>query len=124
MSVSHCARRFYVYFVAAALLVSGCGTSVRPTPVTVTYRPSFLGIGQVVIISNTSSHHLYNVKVVGRNFNQVSSASVKATDHLGPGSSVEVGWLQFEGWVPEPGETIEVYSDNYLTPNISVVPKL
>lgn len=71
---------------------------------------------------NSSPHHLYNVKVTGRNFKQVSSASVKATDHLAPGSSVEVGFLTFGSWVPQSGETIEVYADNYATPRISIIP--
>ena len=71
-----------------ALMVSGCGNSVFPPPVDVSYRSSLFGIGKVVVITNTSGHHLYNVKVLGRNFKQVSSASVKATDHLAPGGVV------------------------------------
>ena len=109
-----------VTFMSPAFV--GCGTSVLPPPVTITYRPSLVGIGQVVQISNKSGHHLYNVRVVGRNFEQVSSASVKASDHLGPGESVEVGWMEFGAWVPAPGETIEVYADNYVTPKLSVIP--
>ena len=119
-------RRIVVSAIMLATLIpvlSGCGTSALPPPVTVSYRPSLVGIGQVVVITNHSGHHLYNVSVVGRNFKQVSSASVKATDHLSPGSSVEVGWLEFERWVPQPGETIEVYADNYATPKISIIPK-
>ena len=105
-----------------ALFTCGCGTSVLPTPVTISYRASVFEIGQVVRITNNSGHHLYNVKVVGRNVQQLSSASVKATDHLSPGETVEVGWLEFGNWVPMSGETIEVYSDDYLTPSVSFVP--
>ena len=105
-----------------ALFTCGCGTSVMPTPVTISYRVSVFELGQVVRITNNSSHHLYNVNVVGRNVQKLSSASVKATDHLSPGETVEVGWLEFESWVPMPGETIEVYADDYLTPNVSFVP--
>jgi len=108
--------------LCSSFLLSGCGTSALPPPVTVTYRSSFVGLGKVVVISNNSSHHLYNVRVVGRNFEEVSSASVKATDHLAPGSSVEVGWLEFESWVLQPGETIEVYADNYVSPKVSIIP--
>jgi hypothetical protein len=105
-----------------ALMVSGCGNSVFPPPVEVSYRSSLLGIGKVVVITNTSGHHLYNVKVTGRNFKQVSSASVKATDHLAPGGVVEVGFLTFGSWTPRPGETIEVYADNYALPKPSIIP--
>lgn len=73
-------------------------------------------------ITNNSSHHLYNVRVVGRNFKELSSASVRAAAHLRPGATVEVGWMEFESWTPIPGETMEVYADNYLTPHISIIP--
>lgn len=112
-----------IFVIAAILTMAGCNSSVAPAPVSVTYRPSLLGIGQVVVITNSSNHHLYNVTVVARSFKDVTSASVKATDHLTPGASVEVGWMQFGNWVPEPGETIEIYADGHLTPSLSVVPK-
>ena len=104
-------------------LASGCGKSALPPPVTVTYRDSIVGVGKVIQITNTSSHHLYNVPVVGRNLDEVSSASVKATDHLKPYSLVEAGWMEFEAWVPLPGESVEVYCDDYATPYISVIPE-
>jgi len=110
------------FAVLAAVLLSGCNTSALPAPVSVSYRASLFGVGQVVIITNTSSHHLYNVTVVGRNFKEVSSASVKATDHLPPGSTVQVGWLEFDNWVPQPGETIEIYADGHPVPKVSVIP--
>ena len=103
--------------------VSGCGRSAMPPPVTVTFRDSVWGVGKVVQIHNHSAHHLYNVKVIGRNFNEIESGSVRVTEELAPHDDVEVGWLEFDGWVPKPGETIEVYADDYLVPSISVVPK-
>jgi hypothetical protein len=122
MNVSHCAPRVLWQLAFVFSLLTGCGTSIAPTPVSVTYRSSLVGVGQVVIITNTSGHHLYNVKIVARNLQSISSASVKAAEHLAAGSSVEVGWLEFGNWVPEPEETIEIYADGYLTPSISVVP--
>lgn len=107
-------------------MVFGKGSSLFPRPVppvTVTYRDSLVGAGIVIHIRNDSLHHLYNVKVVGRNLEQQSSASVKATDHLAPGDHVEVGWMEFTRWVPRPGETIEVYCDDYPIPFISIIPK-
>ena len=111
--------------VFIAWMVFGRGSSLFPRPmppVTVTYRDSLVGAGIVIQIRNDSLHHLYNVKVVGRNLKQQSSASVKATDHLSPEESVEVGWLEFTRWVPRPGETIEVYCDDYPLPFVSVIP--
>lgn len=105
-----------------SLFVSGCGKSALPPPVTITYRDSFIGVGKVIQITNNSSHHLYNVRVVGRNYKEVSSASVKATDHLSPHDYVEVGWMEFEDWVPVPGESVEVYCDDYAAPFVSIIP--
>jgi hypothetical protein len=110
------------------LLEVGCdeqGNTFLPRPippVSVTYRDSLVGAGRVIQITNNSSHHLYNVKVVGRNAQQNSSASVRATDHLRPGDVVEVGWLEFEVWTPEPGESVEIYCEDYAVPYVSVVP--
>jgi hypothetical protein len=104
------------------LLLMITKTSPLPPPVRITYRPSLVGMGMVVQIRNNSSHHLYNVTVVGRNIRQVSSGSVRAANHLAPGAWVEVGWLEFGGWVPQPGETIEVYCDGYAIPAVSIVP--
>ena len=104
-------------------LASGCGKSALPPPVTVSYRDSLVGAGKVIQISNNSPHHLYNVRVVGRNFDEVSSASVKAADHLGPNDYVEVGWMEFEAWVPRSGESVEVYCDDYATPYVSIIPE-
>jgi hypothetical protein len=94
-----------------------------PPPVTVTYRNSFFGMGKVVQIANNSAHHLYNVRVTGREYKNFHSASVKATEHLAPNSSVEVGWMEFGAWAPEPGESVEIYADSYLSPFVSTVPK-
>jgi hypothetical protein len=110
-------------FVALGIaLTPGCGQSVLPPPVTISYRDSIVGVGRVIGITNTSAHHLYNVNVVCLAFDSASSASVQATGHLSPGESVEVGWMEFIPWVPEPGETVEVYCADYATPCISVVP--
>jgi hypothetical protein len=35
---------------------------------------------------------------------------------------VEVGWMEFEAWKPEPGETVEIYCDDYAVPYLSFVP--
>jgi len=106
-------------------MVFGKGSSLFPRPVppvTVTYRDSLVGVGIVIQIKNDSLHHLYDVKVVGRSLEDPSSASVNATDHLAPGGSVEIGWIEFERWVPRPGEIVEVYCDDYPIPFVSIIP--
>jgi len=93
-------------------------------PVEITYRPSMVGIGIVIQVNNKSSHHLYNVTVVGRNFESNSSGSVKVTEHLQPWTAVEVGWMEFGCWVPVTGETVEVYCDGYPVPKPSIIPDM
>ena len=105
-----------------APLALGCGKSALPPPVTIQCRDSIWGHGKVVVITNASNHHLYNVRVTGRNFEQVSSASVRATNHLAPGATVEVGWLEFAAWVPQSGESIEVHADDYAAPAVGIIP--
>lgn len=117
-------RGLMLLVLAATLVLSGCGTSALPPPVTITFRNSvFSSQSKVIQIANNSSHHFYNVRVVGRNFQDVSSASVRAAEELRPGQTVEVGWLEFGNWTPRSGESIEVYCDDYVTPQIKIIPQ-
>lgn len=101
----------------------GCGSSPLPPPITISIRNSILDESSKVIrITNDSQHHLYNISVVGRNFKDVSSASVRASNELRPGATVEVGWLEFGNWIPRSGESVEVYADNYGLPKIHLIP--
>jgi hypothetical protein len=111
-----------VAVLAMNFLFTGCGKSPLPPPVGISFRDSVVGVGKVIQIYNKSANHLYNVKVIGRNFEEVSSGSVRATSDLAPYSTIEVGWLEFGGWTPASGETVEIYCDDYLTPKISVIP--
>ncbi len=106
----------------AVSLLAGCSKSPKPPPVDIAVRKSIVGVGRVIQIRNRSAHHLYNVKVVLRDLEKLTSGSVRATSHLRPYTAVEVGWLQFQGWVPQRGQTIEVYCDDHLLPKIAVVP--
>src|SRR6056297_992167 len=110
---------FGLLLASIILPQTGCGKSVLPPPVDVGYRESLVGLGTVIQITNNSAHHLYNVRVVGRNYESFTSASVKVTEHLTPGETIEVGWLEFGSWVPVAGESIEVYCDEYVVPKAS-----
>jgi len=72
-------------------------------------------------LRNDSAHHLYNVTVKCQNFEDNTSASVKAAEHMAPSDIVEVGWLEFETWAPEDGETVEVSCDNFFVPKVSII---
>ena len=109
--------------LAAVLAVTGCGTSALLPPVTIAVRDSiFNSDSKVIQITNNSSHHLYNVQIVGRSFEEVSGASVRATEELRPGQTVEVGWYEFGNWTPRSGESVEVYCDDYVTPHVQIIP--
>jgi hypothetical protein len=109
--------------LALIAALSGCGTSAFPPPVKIDFRDSWVGNGKVIKITNTSTNHLYNVKVVIRNLKQGSIASVRAAEHLSPDSTVEVGWLELERWRPDPGEIVEVRCDEYALPKTAEIPK-
>lgn len=114
-------RLLLMISLTAAAVASGCGGSTLSSPpVSITYRPSFVGMGKVVIITNTSNHHLYNVKMTINS--SKSSASVLASEHLSPGACVHIGWWELEKWVVEPGETVTVYADDYGLGQYSTVP--
>lgn len=115
---------FSLVLLVGCLVSPGCKQSASSPPLNVTFRASILGQGQVAVVKNNSSHHLYNLKVVGRNSQKGTSASVRVTDHLSPGATTEVGWLEFERWIPEPGETLEFYADDYLLPRKVVIPPI
>lgn len=104
----------------ATMLCCGCDESSTAPPITAAARDSLLGRGKVLIITNNSNHHLYDVKVVMRSGE--SSASVRAAEHLAPLKSVEIGWRELENWKIEPGQRFEIHADDYNLPAVFEVP--
>jgi hypothetical protein len=84
---------------------------VKPTvPVVVTYRDSAWGQGKVAIFSNQTSNRLtIGVRFENKKSNQQKSGSID----LEPNGKTEIGWL--EGWMFEPGETIEITHPDYTS---------
>jgi hypothetical protein len=81
-------------------------------PVSVTVRPSLIGIGNVVQVRNNSAKALTEVVVTGRNpaNNQTATHHV---GHLGARELAEVGWMEWN-WTVTPGETITISARGYL----------
>jgi hypothetical protein len=92
-----------------------------PPNIQVGFRDSLLGRGKVVILTNRSGDHYYDVRVSVRTSNG-RSASVIANRDLAPLGSCEVGWLELGNWVVEPGETVFVSTDSNPIPVVSNVP--
>ncbi len=77
-------------------------------PLSIVTRDSFVGAGKVLIITNTSDDYLHacTIKIEAPN-GQVFGPKVFATT-LEPHAGIEVGWMELEGWVVEPGERVTV----------------
>lgn len=93
-----------------------------PPNIQVDFRGSLIGAGKVMMLSNRSGDHYYNVRVKIRG-SKGDSASVIADSDLAPSETSEVGWLQFGNWVVEPGETVYISTDSNPIPLIKNVPR-
>ncbi len=82
-------------------------------PVSVTVRNSYVGIGNVVQIRNTSKDTLTGVVVKGDNPRSGETAK-HSIGMIAPGNTVDVGWTEWN-WKVSPGETITISSNGYLS---------
>src|SRR5262245_16427318 len=82
-------------------------------PVSVSVRPSYVGVGNVVVIKNNSRELLENVLLTGtnRSLNQTAQYRVGT---IRPGETIEVGWTKW-AWKVAPGETLTVSNDRYFS---------
>jgi hypothetical protein len=88
------------------------GIGLRPTPLSVEFKPSLVGLGQVAIIENPTETTLYGVKM----FTAESRASGKPDLHKEtwrPGESLKLGWTK--GWRFDSGETFRASAAGYRT---------
>lgn len=91
-------------------------------PISVNVRPSLVGAGYALIITNTSDEFLHEVTVEakGTNGDELQRQVVAVT--LKPHKSVDVGWLEL-GWQFEPGEKVYVGAKGYWSTIAGTVPK-
>lgn len=81
-------------------------------PVSVTVRPSAVGIGNVVQVRNTSALTLTGVVITARNTG-TNSAATHRIGAISPGQVAEAGWMEWN-WRVDPGETVSVSADGFV----------
>lgn len=91
-------------------------------PITVNVRPSAIGAGYVLIITNTSDDPLHQISVKAKNPSGEELKRKIVTVTLDAHKSVEVGWMEV-GWKFDPGEKVYVGAKGYWSDVSGTVPK-
>jgi hypothetical protein len=81
----------------------GRGSAKPDLPLTVTWRPSSVGQGRVLIVANHSDAYLHGVTITMHAPDGQRTSRVIST--IAPHEEMEIGWLEMSPWVIEPGET-------------------
>ena len=82
-------------------------------PVSVLFRSSMVGLGKVMIITNTSDKPLYEVTV---KVNRIVAVTLE------PNRSIDVGWMEIN-WMFQPGENFRISARGYPGSFIGTVPE-
>lgn len=77
-------------------------------PVTVSFRKSWIGIGLVAVLKNTSTHYLTLVMTVR---NPTLSTVKRFKIEIAPGDDLDFG--HNDGWKFTSGDELSLYHDNY-----------
>lgn len=107
---------FHRLWLIATVLVAGAvgceaikSNSVT-VPVSIYMRGSMVGMGNVLVVKNTSQRTVLNVTIRIENRNGQSMARQIST--FDPGEVFELGWT--DGWTAERGEKVTVSADGFL----------
>ena len=86
------------------------GETVKENPITASLRSSSVGLGKVMVFTNSGRDTLHNVRLVVHN-DAKGQTQRFIESSWGPGEVKELGWR--EGWMVESGERIVVKIDGY-----------
>ena len=111
----HCigASTTCVAVTLAFSVLFGCGG--RSPQLTVRFRSSAVGIGKVLILTNASNKTIHGIRIVAKS-NRGDQVTRDIPDRIEPNGVLEVGWLELDGWKPEPGETFFVTAEGFPKP--------
>lgn len=116
-------KLFSRFIVIMILALVGVGTVVflKPelfrihgiqVPVIVTIRPSVVGVGKVLQVTNTSDKIISSVIISAKNSTADQSASYELAS-LQPGQVQDLGWMEWQ-WKLKPGDIITVKANGFL----------
>jgi hypothetical protein len=94
-----------------------------PPNIAVSYRPSLVGAGMVLIMQNKSGDHYYKLRVRVKSAKHPRSTSLVIDDDFRPSEVTELGWLELGNRVLESGDTVYISTDSNPIPRISTVPR-
>lgn len=105
-------RFVWTMFVVFSLtILSGCELKGIDPPLLLSARHSMVGKGIVFVVTNKSDHVIHGVSGLISSTRGKRSFSIHTIHAHG---SVEIGWLQLNGWIPPVGSSIEVKTSGYL----------
>ena len=96
--------------------------SPLPPNIAVSYRPSLVGAGMVLVMQNKSGDHYYKLRV-RVNSDKHHSTSLVVDDDFRPGEVTELGWLELGNQDLEPGDTVYISTESNPIPRVSTVPR-
>ena len=91
--------------------------TLKENPINATLRSSNIGLGKVMVFTNSSRDTLHNVRLVAHN-NAKGQTQRFSVSSWGPGVVKELGWR--EGWMVESGERIIVQVDGYAENSFTI----
>jgi len=108
------ARLLILFVVAIASISNALAVfGVGEPPISLLVRPSAIGAGYVLVITNTSDDHLHEISVQAKTPNgEILKKRVVATT-LAPHKSIEIGWLELSDWQFAAGETVYIGAKGY-----------
>lgn len=98
---------------AAMFFLAGCGG--RSPNLTVRFRSSAIGVGKVLILTNASDKPVHGIRIVARS-PRGDQITRDIPGRIEPNGVLEIGWLELEGWKPEPGETFLITAEGFPSP--------
>ncbi len=104
-----------------ALSLAACSTSVSAPPVEIQYRPSLVGIGKILRITNRHSEALTGVEVRIENPN--GDVRNHAFASLAAGATEELGWKKLDGFEIEAGAEVTLRAEGFVLPTKVVLPE-
>ena len=98
---------------AAIFFLAGCGG--RSPDLTLRFRNSAGSDGKVLILTNASDKTIHGIRIVAKH-KRGDQITRDIPDRIEPNGMLEIGWLELEGWKPEPGETFLITADGFPSP--------
>jgi hypothetical protein len=110
-----------ICIIVGLIVIYNINAASEP-PVSILFRSSMVGLGKVMVITNTSDKPLYEVAVKANNHKLHEEVNRVVAVTLEPSRSIDVGWMEIN-WMFQPGENFRISARGYPGSFIGTVPK-